>query len=234
MDNSFLVPRAPYRVIQKGDRLYDTLLKFVVAVDTVMVAVIATQDPQAAMQTARVFAFKIRDEDPEFEIDTQHPTMLVLKDLEPDELVFRYSRAPQEDTFKNEAEKKIDKSAVQMEAPRLVLYMRFVVETTASLFMTFFASYDEWLLANVSTDRNRWPELLRFANRIRNAVAHRGAISWDNPNPTIQPVEWHGFRYSHSDNRRHIIGSEIHLAALIVLMFELSDELDHLGAPQLT
>lgn len=57
---------------------------------------------------------------------------------------------------------------------------------------------------------------------------HGGKVRQDRKN---DPGEWRGITYSAKDNGQQIIGGDLTLGDVIVLMFDLNDELDMLGSP---
>ena len=72
-----------------------------------------------------------------------------------------------------------------------------------------------------STDEN-WPPPLNFARVVRNAIAH-GAIKINDPKSA--PVSWRGLSYSHADNGKKIVGTDLKLGELLALMFDANDAL---------
>jgi len=79
-------------------------------------------------------------------------------------------------------------------------------------------------------ERDNWPELFRFCWAIRNACAHHGG-KLNITDPNIRAVQWHHLRYDHRDAGLQVIGGHLDLGDLVILMVELSDELDRLDCP---
>jgi len=102
---------------------------------------------------------------------------------------------------------------------------------TSMLYLSLFERQVPWLTANVSTDRNKWGPIPCFGRMLRNAAAHEGRLSMDNPNTPA--VSWKHLTYGPPDNGRQILGGDLNIADLLFFMFDLSDELDRLGAPHL-
>ena len=98
---------------------------------------------------------------------------------------------------------------------------------TEPVFLAFFERYNVWLKKNLG-DAEKWPPTLNFARVIRNAVAH-GAI--DIRSAKTAAATWNGLSYSHADNGRTIIGSDLGSSDLAGLMFDVDDELNKLGVP---
>jgi hypothetical protein len=156
----------------------------------------------------------------------------VLNDIEPEELTFRFMSKLAQEAAASPPEPSPAMAGLHAEKQRLVLYMRFMLETAASMYLRFYEAHVDWMRANVHSDPQQWSDLLRFARVIRNAAGHYGRISWDSPSPALKPVTWRNYQYSHADNGREILGLEFHIAPIVMLLFELSDELDALGCPQ--
>ena len=95
-------------------------------------------------------------------------------------------------------------------------------------FIFFYEQHVDWLIANVHSNKNKWPELLRFWRVVRNAITHQ-PISWQGKG--VAPVKWYSLEYSELDHGRAVIGTDLPFADLLILMIEVSDELDRLGAP---
>jgi hypothetical protein len=112
------------------------------------------------------------------------------------------------------------------EVPR---YGKVQVEIAALVFLRF---YEENLSLIVEAfggrDRTQWPQLFQFAWAVRNAITHNaGRISFQRANAS--PVCWYSLSYSPSDNGRLILGPALGFGDLLVLMFEMADELDQRG-----
>jgi hypothetical protein len=102
-------------------------------------------------------------------------------------------------------------------------------QSVAAFFGEFYAAYKAWLDKNISTDPYQWPSVLNFARVIRNSCAHGGIICFDNP--SAKSVKWHNLEYSPSDNGRPVLFNDMAVGDFIVLMFEMSQELDNRGCP---
>jgi hypothetical protein len=103
------------------------------------------------------------------------------------------------------------------------------VDTIVPVFTTFFEDNVEWLQENVNRDKTKWPGVMGFARVVRNAIAHGGSININDPAAT--PATWHHLSYGHAQNGQRIIGTELIFGDIMILMFELSDELDRRGCP---
>jgi hypothetical protein len=96
-------------------------------------------------------------------------------------------------------------------------------------FVMFWDSYSEAIQAACGNDAYKWPSILNFARVIRNACSHGGKIHFKNMNAA--PVQWHSCSLSPADHGKLIIGEDFNPTTLLILMWEISEELDRLGIP---
>jgi hypothetical protein len=97
-------------------------------------------------------------------------------------------------------------------------------------FGSFFEQHVSWIRTTYGRDTSQWPPLLNFSRVIRNAAFHRGILSFDSE--VAPPVSWRGITLGRSQNGQRILGpTKIELPDMILLLFDLSAELDRLGAP---
>lgn len=89
----------------------------------------------------------------------------------------------------------------------------------------------EWVKneSPIMTAYEKWPETLNFARTIRNAIAHGGSITVQSPNAVTG--SWNGRKYTCKDKGRRVIPHEIAEGDLILLMFDVDEELTRLHAP---
>jgi hypothetical protein len=99
-----------------------------------------------------------------------------------------------------------------------LIYGLFVLHCEAAL---------EWVRAR-HPDYNRWPPVANFVRVVRNALVHGGTINIDSP--TAPTVSWRGVTYDRAQKGRHI-KPDLNYGDLIILLFELDEELNNLGAP---
>lgn len=107
----------------------------------------------------------------------------------------------------------------------------YVINMVSPVFVSYFESYRPWLAQHIGKI-DRWPATVKFAGVVRNAASHGGKVRMTGKKP--RPVHWHGLTYSINDNGRQTIGGDLSLGDIIVLMAEMSDELDALHCPRLT
>ncbi len=108
-------------------------------------------------------------------------------------------------------------------------FQEIVTSVIAPVFVNYYESRAEWLVANVSTDVYQWPAVWNFARVVRNAATHGYNVNWRNTKAPA--VKWHHLSYSAADDGRRLIGGDLILGDLLILMFEMDSELDRLGCP---
>ena len=101
----------------------------------------------------------------------------------------------------------------------------------AQTLTVFFERYRPWIETNFGKDVKAWPALFAFIWAVRNAaVHHEGTVNFTNHNHP--GVSWYGLSYSPADNGiRKVIGGDMSIGDMVVLIVEVSDELDRLGCP---
>lgn len=112
-------------------------------------------------------------------------------------------------------------------------FQSILTSVTTMLFKKFFESHKQWIRDNCHEDTEQWPEIFRFGWAVRNAFAHDGKIDIRDKRNGVarRPVVWAGVSLTKADNGANIIGPILEPGDLINLLFEISDELDHLGCP---
>ena len=112
----------------------------------------------------------------------------------------------------------------EMATPKSAKWQRYALSAITPIFVDFYERH------TLSGDPYSWPSVLNFARVIRNAISHHdGHINFENMNAS--EIRWHALAYSPRDNGKLVIGPDIGLADVIILMFEMSRELDQLARP---
>jgi hypothetical protein len=86
----------------------------------------------------------------------------------------------------------------------------------------------DWLRANGMSDVHTWPPIAGFCRYVRNAIAHRGHITVNDPQAAT--VSWNGLAYGPNDNGKAIIGIDLGFADFMILMTQLETEIADLRA----
>jgi hypothetical protein len=109
-------------------------------------------------------------------------------------------------------------------------YGRSVLMAITPVFVDFFEKHRAWIKSQFGGDAYVWPTIFNFARVLRNFISHHaGRVHFDNP--AAGPVRWHNLEYSPSDEGKLVISADIDIGDLIILMFEIGDELDRLECP---
>jgi hypothetical protein len=116
--------------------------------------------------------------------------------------------------------------------PTMFGYVGVSMAIVLALYMEFYETHVPWLKQKFGVNRKDWPKLFYFARNVRNFVAHHGGkVPFDNASDP--PASWHHFTYSPVDEGTIAVGpNRIYLGEMLVLMVEMSDELDRLGCPK--
>lgn len=97
----------------------------------------------------------------------------------------------------------------------------------------FYERHRRWINGQYPRrDFGKWPPLLLFARAMRDAAAHDGG-KFNMSDESRDPVVWHHLSFDHTQARAQtkVIGDVLVAGDILLLLFELSDELDRLGAP---
>jgi len=107
-------------------------------------------------------------------------------------------------------------------------FQRVFLSVITPLYVEFYEGVRPWLEQNVG-DSSKWPCVLDFGRVVRNACSHGGNLSLSKA--SSRPVSWRSLQYDPTQHGKPIIGTDLGFADLLILMIEMSDELDSLGCP---
>lgn len=111
---------------------------------------------------------------------------------------------------------------------RAALPPRILENMITPLYVDFFERYRPWIKTTYGS--GTWPPLLDFARAVRNWISHhQGCVHFKNPQAGA--VKWHHLSYSPADKGRLVVGRDLQFGDMIILLFELADELERLGCP---
>lgn len=98
--------------------------------------------------------------------------------------------------------------------------------------LTYERFYERWrpdMEAAFGPDINQWPATFAFARRVRDFLIHtNGTVAFKSAN--ARAVTWYNLTYSPADNGRDIL-KDLSVADLMVLVFELDDQMTTLAFP---
>jgi hypothetical protein len=101
----------------------------------------------------------------------------------------------------------------------------------AAFFVLFYERHRPFLQDRLGRETANWPEFFRFCWAVRNAATHH-EFRVNFTNPKVAPVTWAGATYGPADNGRLLIGpNDLSVGDILILIMEMSDELDDLSAP---
>jgi hypothetical protein len=93
---------------------------------------------------------------------------------------------------------------------------RIAAALLESSFIRYYEQQKDAVNLKYGADTKAWPGEWNFARVVRNALAHRGAINFDNPN--APSAHWRNLSYSRKDNGRIITFTDITPVEIILLM----------------
>jgi hypothetical protein len=111
------------------------------------------------------------------------------------------------------------------------IFVQLFVTVASTIFASFYEAHKDWMesKAGLTQEVAKWPVVLNFGRVVRNFISHSGRVYFKKQ--TSAPVSWHHLTYSPADQGRRVIGTELYYPELLILMIEMSDELDALNAP---
>lgn len=113
---------------------------------------------------------------------------------------------------------------------RITTMGKVILNAIKPVFALFYEQQQDWLRENISSDPQKWSSsICNFARVVRNSASHNDCLNFQSPNSPA--VNWHHLHYTPSQNGRLVTGGDLGFGDLLILMVELSDEMDRLGAP---
>jgi hypothetical protein len=203
-------------LLYPGDRLFDPMLGILLFADAIGIAIQSVSLGRVTMKRGDWAGCKARQFDIEVLLPVLRPTL---------------------DAIKGSAVKGIEigffSPTHRMNWSTTAGYSKFLAHIIKPIYVDFFETHRPWLESQYGADAYAWPPLMNFARVVRNALSHHGGrIHFDKP--SAKPVGWQHLVYSPSDEGRLVFGDEtadFDLADMIILLFEIADELDNLGCP---
>ncbi len=92
-----------------------------------------------------------------------------------------------------------------------------------SMVVNYFERERPQIEVKYSQDPTHWPTEWNFARIVRNSVAHKNGVFFQNPKGV--PGTWRGLTYSPADNGRKVLNGDLWAADLIYLMTDLDTHL---------
>lgn len=208
------------RVIRRSDRLYDVLLNFFIEFGALgLAATISAGGSVENAEWATIVAFR-------------SPIHIKCQPVKLFHLAIRENESPDdfELQFVSGRRQLHDMPQRVQESHKVTAYHRVFNNMLGLTFLSFYERHRPWLQKHFGGEVDKWPQLFRFAWALRNAITHHeGEVNFENPK--CPSVTWNGLTYSPADNGRLVFGPDLGMGDFIVLMLQMSDELDRLGCP---
>lgn len=98
------------------------------------------------------------------------------------------------------------------------------------IFVEYYETHRSWLEER-GMKISDWPTSIAFGRVIRNAMSHGNKIKMTDKKQ--KPVNWRSLKYDISDHDKAVygVGCDLFILEVILLMFDMSKELDDLGCP---
>lgn len=90
-----------------------------------------------------------------------------------------------------------------------------------SCLLTYFEEHRSLIEAKYGTDPWKWPMPWNFARVVRNAFAHGGVLTYQNP--SSKSVTWRALSYDPSQSGRQIIFMDLSFVEVVSLMEDLDE-----------
>jgi len=98
-----------------------------------------------------------------------------------------------------------------------------VVKAVSMPFVFFYDENQPWIENTFKSYSYNWPSIFNFARVVRNGIAHKNLIHFKNP--SAPPVSWQSVTFGPTDHGKPLFTDGFWVADLLLLMFEMSDEL---------
>jgi len=203
-------------VTERGHRLHNDMNRLCILVESISVAIQMNLGKSYDFKQGDSTAFASSVFDQVINMPLFGPVLFALTNRTPDRIEFElahYAGMPES----------IPPGQKLVTGLQKVIPMAF-----SPVFVEFFERHRPWL-ENDRPSRWDWSPMMNFASVVRNALSHDGKIKIKGKNPA--PAQWYHLSYGASDDGKEIISVDIEPADLVLLMFEMSDELDKLGCP---
>ena len=112
--------------------------------------------------------------------------------------------------------------------PKSHYFVKLFNTVGATVFASFYEVHKEWIRTTYTGDARKWPAILNFGRIVRNSISHSGKLHFEGKTPVAGT--WHHFNYGPANQGHKVIGGDLHYPELLILMIEMSHELDRLGS----
>ncbi len=204
-----------WRIYNGNHRLFDLFADLFVITASIAKAFNLTAGASVTYAIGDHANFECAQFDLEARLPLVGPIELVLQNLKPNSIAIGFEK----NTIQSDASTPAQGASISTVLTHVI----------SPIFTSFYEDHVPWFLANVEGDKSKWPSPWGFGRLIRNAMSHGGALNIDNPNAPI--IAWYGLSYGPNDNGKRVIGTDLSFADLLILMIEMSDDLDKRSCP---
>jgi hypothetical protein len=208
----------PNVVIRSEERLYTPLLGLAMLLDSTIATIALAYNQPFPPNAQRQVRMSPRQHPFDVVFDTSSVVKSLFDQLYPREIKFwgahKSSSSP---------------SAKPSKVHKIITIVR--VDVAASIFVKHYETYKDDILGRLPTDPDERPAVFRFAQTVRNAISHRGKVSWPKNEGSKPPVTWSGFTISREMHGELLIGPLLNEADLIWLLLEFDGLLHASGVP---
>lgn len=202
-------------IVERGKhRLLDPLNQLSILTASIGIASTYFVDGHVALKEGDFFAAESNQFQLDVRLPLYGPVQLALKGLIPSKIKIGFHNTP------------IIKKTYNKNTPGFKDAFMYAV---SPIFVNFYENSKPLLVKTFGSDPAHWPGVWDFARVVRNACSHGGKLSMTGTNP--RQVAWHHLTYEKSMNGQQIVGGDFAFGDVLVLMFELSDNLDQQGCP---
>ena len=196
--------------LENGEhRLFEHINHLCILLDAIAIATTYLVDDKVQMGGSDYLALDCKNSKTMIKLPCFNPIPAALKGVVPDAIqisVETCAPPPQQYTHKTSGFKSV------------------VMYAGTPIFVDFFESHKASIIEKFSNPPTKWPEIWNFGRVIRNSISHPGCLHFESQSHA--PVRWKGLTYDPKMNGQKVIGEDISLGDLILLMLEMSDELD--------
>jgi hypothetical protein len=200
--------------LEREHRMFAPMLRICTVVDALVIAMAAMHEKQLSFEHGHRHGILSRQFPTIVGLPMFDPVTALSKGLKPAKIHVMFD----------------DESALPKGGVMVTGFEFDPISLVTPYFVDFLEVNRPWLKSAFGGDRNTWPTLFNFAFIVRNFLVHNGGrVNFDNIN--APPVSWYALTYAPSDNGKRCIGIDLIMGDLIILLFEVSNELDRLGCP---
>lgn len=197
-------------VVARGKhRLIDPLNHLLVLIQSIGVAASYYSNGQVSIHHGDYIAIECNQFPLDVHLPLNGPVQAALKGQKPDQIQIKFEPTP------------VKSKDYTTESNGFREILPYAI---SPIFISFYENARPFLASKFGTNQAKWSPIWAFAHAIRNACAHGDHLLITHH----RSVFWYHLTYDESQNGKRIVGGDLNLADMLVLLFELSDDLDRL------